>query len=332
VIIRKSSIGIISKNILTIVGVFLFIFNILFYPLMLPKIISSANSQWLDTSVYIFYCIYVASITIIVIGISRTVRELAHNYYNVFDNKHKLKLSRFNRFFFRSLSRSDSPEDLNRDSKGNSVSICGIIFDIIHSKRSITFFLTSFFAYGFFYVIVSSTLIIRPEGGISHMYGIEKFPYVIMMQYGPLGYTPAISIYLNDVLGIFIVPITLTIIITISGLVGFNVVTSVYAFNMYRLLNKTKSIQKKDRAKFISALGTVTGLFAACPSCASLYLFNAFAGSLSTTVASFAVSYYALFLLISIPLLVITPLIIASNIKKMNVGTGDQCVLSNKRK
>jgi hypothetical protein len=320
-------------NILIMVGIFLFIFNILFYPLMLPKIISSANSQWLELSVYIFYSIYVASITILIIGISRTIRELAHNYHNGFNNKYKLNLSRFNRFFFRSLSRSDLTKCLNRDSKGNSVSICGILFDIIHSKRSLLFFLTSFFVYGLFYVIVSSTLIIRPEGGISHMYGIEKFPYMIMMQYGPLGYTPAISVYLNDILGIFIIPTTLTIIITISGLVGFNVVTSIYAIKMYRLENKSKSLQKKNRAKFISVVGTVTGLFAACPSCASLYLFNAFAGSLSTTVASFAVSYYALFLLISIPLLVITPLIIASNIKKMKMDVGgDKCDLRNNKK
>jgi hypothetical protein len=319
-------------NILIMVGIFLFIFNILFYPLMLPKIISSANSQWLELSVYIFYSIYVTSITILIIGISRTIRELSHNYYYGFNNKYKLKLSRFNRFFFRSLSRSDLSEDLNRDIKGNLVSICGILFDIIHSKKSLTFFLTSFFVYGLFYFIVSSTLIIRPEGGISHMYGIEKFPYIIMMQYGPVGYTPAISIYMNDIIGIFILPITLTIIIAISALVGFNIVTSIYAFKMYRLVNKTKSIQKKDRAKFISAVGTVTGLFAACPSCASLYLFNAFAGSLSTSIASFAVSYYAVFLFISIPLLVITPLIIASNIQKMSSGIGDQCYLDNKRK
>lgn len=298
---------------------------------MLPKTITSANSQWLQISVYIFYSIYVSSITIIVIGISKAVRELASNYYNSF-NKYKFKLSRFGRLFFLSLFRSDLPVGLKRDSQGNSVSIYSILFDIIHSQRSATFFIISFFAYGFFYVIVSSTLIIRPEGGISHMYGIEKFPYLITIQYGPLGYTPAISVYLNDFLGIFIIPVTLTIITTVSALVGFNVVTSIYAFKMYRLVNKSKGIQKKDRAKFISAVGTVTGLFAACPSCASLYLFNAFAGSLSTTVASFAVSYYAVFLLISIPLLVITPLIIASNIKKMNMGTGDQCYLDNQRK
>jgi hypothetical protein len=325
VIISESTTGI-------IVGIPLFLLNILFYPLILPKTITSANSQWLQLSVYIFYSIYATTITIIVIGITRTVREHAHNCYNGLNNKYKFKLSRFSRFFFPSPSRSGLPADLNIDSKGNSVSIYRILFDIIHSKRSLTFFIISFFAYGLFYAIVSSTLIIRPEGGIAHMYGIEKFPYVIMMQYGPLGYTPAISVYLNDILGIFILPTTLTIIITISGLVSFNVITSIYAIRMYSLDNKTKRVQKKDRAKFISVIGTVTGLFAACPSCASLYLFNAFAGSLSTTVASFAVSYYAVFLLISIPLLIITPLIIASNIKKMKMGAGDQCYLDNKRK
>ena len=64
------------------------------------------------------------------------------------------------------------------------------------------------------------------------------------MQYGPVGYTPALSIYLNDGLGILIIPINLIIIIIISALVGLNAVSSIYAFKTYRLEKKEKVLMQ----------------------------------------------------------------------------------------
>ena len=60
------------------------------------------------------------------------------------------------------------------------------------------------------------------------------------MQYGPVGYTPAMSIYLNDNVGILIIPINLITIIIISSLVGLNAVSSVYTFKSYRSEKKRK--------------------------------------------------------------------------------------------
>ena len=111
---------------------------------------------------------------------------------------------------------------------------------MITDKKSVIFFLPVAISYGLFYAIISSTLIIHLEGGISHISGIEKFPSTIMMQYGPIGYTPAMSIYLNDNIGILIIPINLITIITISTLVGFNAVSSIYTFRSYRSEKKMK--------------------------------------------------------------------------------------------
>jgi hypothetical protein len=296
---------------------------------MLPKTITSANSEWIQLSVFLFYSLYSISIASITMGILKMIGEMAYSSYN--NIQEKQKTSSFTGFFPTLPPLSEVSTRLDMDGKVNFGSIIRILFDILNSKTSLSLFIITSFSYGFFYSVISSTLIVRPEGGISHMYGIEKFPYVIMMQYGPIGYTPSISIYLDDFLGVFIVPVTLTIIIAISVLVGFNIATSIYAFKIYRLENKTKRIQKKEKAKFIGIIGTVTGLFAACPSCASIYIFNVFAGPLSTTIASFAVTYYILFLLISIPLLVITPFIIVLNIKNIKMGIGNQCRIDNKR-
>ena len=78
-------------------------------------------------------------------------------------------------------------------------------------------------------------------------------------------------------------------------------------------------------------LGATTSLFAVCPTCASFYLFNILTGSLATTIASFTVTYYALFLSLSVPLLIITPLINAINIKKMKMNFTGQCKINKKK-
>ena len=104
---------------------------------------------------------------------------------------------------------------------------------MITDKSSSFFFLPITITYGLFYALISSTLIIRFDGSITHMSGIEKFPTIIMMQYGPVGYTPSISIYLNDNVGILIIPINIIIILIISTLVGLNVISSIYAIKAY---------------------------------------------------------------------------------------------------
>jgi hypothetical protein len=151
------------------------------------------------------------------------------------------------------------------------------------------------------------------------MSGIDKFPTIIMMQYGPIGYAPSISIYLNDNFGILIIPINIIIILIISTLVGLNGVSSVYAIKAYILEKKRKekttiSPALKNGTKFLSILGATTSLFAVCPTCASFYLFNVLSGSLATAIASFTVNYYVLFLSLSIPLLIITPIVNSFNI------------------
>jgi Ca2+/Na+ antiporter len=113
-------------------------------------------------------------------------------------------------------------------------------------------------------------------------------------------------------------------------LVGFNAVSSIYAFRLYRSEKKISRIFGEKRTKFLGILGTTTSLFAVCPTCASFYLFNVFAGSISTTIASFAVSYYALFISLSVPLLVVTPFVTAINIKRMKMNFANQCQTNRK--
>jgi len=144
------------------------------------------------------------------------------------------------------------------------------------------------------------------------------------------------SIYLSDYVGILIIPVNLITIIIISALVGLNAVSSVHTFKSYRSEKKRKKTADvmnvpKNGTRFLSMLGATTSLFAVCPTCTSFYLFSILAGSLATTIASFTVTYYEVFLSLSVPLLIITPFINAINIKKMRMDIAGQCKTNRKK-
>jgi hypothetical protein len=121
--------------------------------------------------------------------------------------------------------------------------------------------------------------------------------------------------YLTEHIGFLIIPINLIVTLVVSALVGFNTVISAYAF-----ANRPKrSVNTATgTSSILSVLGATTSLFAICPTCASFYIFNIMAGSLAPTVAAFAISY-ALFIIISIPLLFATLFITALSIRRMTL-------------
>jgi len=156
-------------------------------------------------------------------------------------------------------------------------------------------------------------MIIYRADNISELYGVTV-PSLVMISYGPLGYVPTMSAYLNEHVSFLIIPINLIVTLVVSSLVGFNTVLSTYAFAQ----RPKRSINTATgTSSVLSIVGATTSLFATCPTCASFYIFNIMAGSLAPTVAAFAISYYALFVAISIPLLFATLFVTALSIRRM---------------
>ncbi len=303
--------------------------SIIFYSSLLPKTITTSNSNWIQQSAYIFYLILAFGIFAEAFGLHRIFRFLkkyANRNYLDFENE------------------NDSTTIANNNTLNEQITVTGhiygafrIILDICSNKRYFRFFLPITVTYLIIYSIISGIIIIRPEGGLAHSLGIHSFPLVIMMQYGPVGYVPTMSVYLSDNFGIFIIPLNLVIALAVSALVGFNSVLSIYAFfNQYdkkRLFSFTNASSKsQSSSSFMGALGATTGLFIACPTCASFYIFSAMVGGFAPSIAAFTVTHYTLFVMISIPLLLFTPLITALSIKKtkMNERFG-QCSLYKKK-
>jgi hypothetical protein len=279
--------------IITLTGIIIIITSVIFYPYSLPTIITSENSRWIDIMGYIFYALLFASMILIAFGIRKMFR--------IWDRVNTSSSS----------SSSSMPP--------SSHSLSKIIISIVNNKKHFRFFWPSCICYGFFYSVVSGMLIYRPDN-ISSVYGVS-IPSVVITSYGPVAYVPTVACYFTEHIGLLLIPINLIVTAVVSALVGFNSVLSVYAFvNRPKKKSSPSTTVSNSSSSIIGLVGAATGLFTACPTCASFYFFSVMAGSLAPTVAAFAVNYYVLFVLVSIPLLLVTPLITALGIRRMMFG------------
>jgi hypothetical protein len=287
---KKICVSLISVGVGIVIGI------IVSYPFFLPTVISRENSIWIDQISYIFYAVLFGGVICTAFGIQKV--------FQMWNYGINMRLS--------------SQSSINSFSRSYS-SIFNIIINIVNYKKYFRFFWPASIGYGLFYALVSSMIVYRTDN-ISELYGVTV-PSLVMISYGPLGYVPTMSAYLNEHIGLLIIPINLIVTLVVSALVGFNTVLSAYAFAQ----RPKKSINTATRtSSVLSIIGATTSLFATCPTCASFYIFNIMAGSLAPTVAAFAISYYALFVAISIPLLLATLFITALSIRRMLLG---QCFL-----
>jgi hypothetical protein len=122
------------------------------------------------------------------------------------------------------------------------------------------------------------------------------------------GYVPMVTAELTELFSILIIPINLILAIVVSTLVGFNFALNVHFLRMSR-------IQSERRFTFASTFGVFSGLFIGCPTCAGS-LFTAIVGFGASTVVSALAPLQSLFIAISIPLLVLIPILIIRKMMK----------------
>jgi hypothetical protein len=185
--------------------------------------------------------------------------------------------------------------------KGNDIST--IIALITWNSKSRKIFVLTFIGYGIFFSLVSGTLVYQPEVNFAVHYGATiPSGFIAPCCDGP-GYMPKIIIYLTEHVGLQIIPINLVLQIVVSYLVGLNVAIAVSAY----------TISKKGRG--MTTMGAAIGLFIACPTCAGTFL-SIFIGTASGIALSIALTQMqTLFIAISIPILLITPYIMAKKLQ-----------------
>ena len=158
--------------------------------------------------------------------------------------------------------------------------------------------------------MTSGILVYQPEVIFSYHYGAEIPSAHITPCCGPLGYVPKFIAYMTEHIGIQVIPINLVLQITVSYLVAMNTALAVNAI----------SITKKSGG--LGGIGATTGLFIACPTCVGSFL-SLFVGATSAVVFTIAISeLQTIFIAITIPILLLTPLILA---RKIDTSKNDKC-------
>ena len=178
-----------------------------------------------------------------------------------------------------------------------------IIALVTWSKKSKKIFVATSIGYGIFFSLASGTLVFQPEVNFVTHYGATiPSAFIAPCCDGP-GYMPKIIVYITEHVGLQIIPLNLILQVIVSYLVGLNASIAISAY----------TISKKGRG--ISTVGAAAGLFIACPTCAGTFS-SIFIGTASGIALSIAlVQLQTLFIAISIPLLLITPFIMAKKLR-----------------
>ena len=185
---------------------------------------------------------------------------------------------------------------------------------VTSNLKSRKIFVITFIGYGIFFSLISGTLVYQPEVNFVTHYGATIPSGFIAPCCDDPGYMTKIIIYLTEHVGLQIIPINLILQIVVSYLVAVNSSIAISAYTM----------SKKGRS--IGSIGAATGLFIACPTCAGTFL-SIFIGTASGIGLSVLLTQLqTLFIGLSIPILIITPYIMA---KKLQNSDGS-CKISFK--
>jgi len=197
----------------------------------------------------------------------------------------------------------------------NTNGILTIIAKTTMNSKSRKIFVATFIAYGMFFSLTSGLIVYQPDVIFSYHYDAVVPSAHMNACCGEPGYMPTIIVYITDHVGLQIIPINLVLVIMVSYLVGLNTTLAV------------KAISTTKKSGGLTGISATTGLFIACPTCASTF-FTIFIGSSSAvTVTLILTQLQTLFIGITIPILLLTPIIIAKKIQKKD----DDCTLNTKR-
>ena len=199
-----------------------------------------------------------------------------------------------------------------RKSTENNNDILTIIAKITLNSKSRKIFAITFITYGVFFSLTAGLIVYQPDVTFSHHYDAVVPSAHMNVCCGEPGYMPTIIVYITEHIGLQIIPINLVLVIIVSYLVGLNTSLAVKAI----------SVTKKSGG--LTGIGATTGLFVACPTCVSTF-FALFVGSSSAiTFTVVLTQLQTLFVGITIPILLLTPIIIAKQMQKKD----DDCVFN----
>ena len=190
----------------------------------------------------------------------------------------------------------------------NTNGILTIIAKTTMNSKSRKIFVITFIAYGMFFSLTAGLIVYQPDIIFSHHYDAVVPSAHMNACCGEPGYMPTITVYMTEHIGLQIIPINLVLVVVVSYLVGLNTALAI------------KAISITKRSGGLTSIGATTGLFLACPTCVSTF-FAIFIGSSSAvTFTVILTQLQTLFVGITIPILLLTPILIAKKMQKKDDG------------
>lgn len=165
--------------------------------------------------------------------------------------------------------------------------------------------------YGIFFGFLSQIFIYRGDISFTGI-GIAVPSINVVTCCNVPGYVPMFAAYITNHFLILLIPINIVLALVISVMVGFNISLNLYAYRRMMKMQVTKKIS------FVESIGITTGLFIGCPTCAGSLFATLFGfGTAETTAAAAALlaPFQTLFIIVSIPALIISPFLIARTLR-----------------
>lgn len=178
---------------------------------------------------------------------------------------------------------------------------------IIRERYQFKLAILSSILYGLFFAFLSKIIIYIPNSSLSAE-GLS-FPSVsLALCCGAPGYFPMATLRLTENFSILFIPLNIVLAVFLSVLVGLNVALNVH----YTRLLRSKESRKISG---ISSLGAFAGLFIGCPTCSGGILLTVL-GIGGGTSALVLAPFQSLFILMSLPVLILTPFLMVHKMKK----------------
>ncbi len=169
-------------------------------------------------------------------------------------------------------------------------------------------FAISTVVYSVLYAVITSMIVYQPTVDFVAAYGAVIPSAVITPCCGGPLYTPIVTVYVVNHLGLLLIPLTAILLVVVSVLVGLNFALAAFAFD---------SRAKTHDRTWLGGMGAIVGLFTGCPTCAGLFFANFLGGAGAVSLSALLAYYQPVFIVLSLPVLVATPFMTSRSLAKV---------------
>src|SRR2546425_3165113 len=217
-----------------------------------------------------------------------------------------------------SLYRGLEPAARRADGRWSAVEV---LLNAVKSRRDVRIGVTVGILYAIFYSVVSSVIVYQPSVEFAQAYGATSTSWSAVACCGSYGTIPMIVVYLLPQLhlGLQLVPLDLLLLVVVPILIAFNFAVASFAF---------RNRPMGSRRMWLSGFGAAVALFTSCPTCAGDFLGGSLGGLAATSLAVALAPYQLAFVLVSLPVLLLSPLLVARSISK---SLQDGCRIDTER-